>query len=67
MNKTGECPKCHAFEVVRVPESTQNPRVGVGGLQSVPVVLYVCCGCGYVEHWIDDARDLPRVAAAHGD
>ena len=66
MNKTGECPKCHAFQVVRVPETPQNQRVGVGGLGSVPVVLYVCCACGYVEHWIDEQRDLSKVARVYG-
>lgn len=66
MNKTGECPKCHEFQVVRAPATPQDLRVPIGGLASVPIALYICCSCGYVEQWIDDERDLPRVAKAHG-
>jgi len=67
MNKTGECPKCHEFQAVRVPEAVNNLRVPVGGIASVPVVLYVCCACGYVEQWIDEAQDLAKVAKLYGD
>lgn len=67
MNKTGQCTKCDAFEAVRVPGGQSRPRIGTGPLSSVKVVLYVCCACGYVEHWIDDTKALPHVAKHYGD
>lgn len=62
------CPKCGSRHIVRVPD---NPGRHASGnniyttrttlLGKVPVIRYVCCGCGYVENWVETRRDLEKL------
>ena len=62
------CPKCGSREIVRIPD---NPRRHASGnniyttratlLGKIPVIRYVCCGCGYTENWVETRRDLEKL------
>lgn len=62
------CPKCGSRDIVRVPD---NPRRHASGnniytstltlLGKIPVIRYVCCGCGYVENWVETQKELTAI------
>lgn len=62
------CPKCGSRKIVRIPD---NPRRHASGnniyttqatlLGKIPVIRYVCCGCGYTENWVETRRDLEKL------
>jgi hypothetical protein len=66
------CPKCHATNIVRVPGgpggygSGNYIAVGFWLTSAVPVTRYVCLGCGFIEEWVDNPRDLARLADKYG-
>ena len=35
-------------------------------LGKVPVIRYVCCGCGYVENWVDSPMELVQIHQTYG-
>lgn len=65
------CPKCGSRHIVRVPD---NPRRHASGsniyttratlLGKIPVIRYVCRGCGYTENWVETRRELEQIAKA---
>lgn len=71
MKNGNACPKCGSHAVIRVPD---NPRRHASGnniyttratlLGKVPVIRYVCCGCGYVENWVETRGDLEKLREA---
>lgn len=71
MKNTHVCPKCGGGDIVRVPD---NPSRHASGnniyttratlLGKIPVIRYVCCGCGYVENWVEGAPDREKIRAA---
>lgn len=73
MKNGNACPKCGSRQIVRVPDS---PRRHASGnniyttratlLGKVPVIRYVCCGCGYVENWVETRRELKELEEAFG-
>ncbi len=63
--RNGQCPKCESVEV-HVASTIRNEFVvplGVSSLVGSATNLYVCVRCGYVEIYIQDAADLPKIAA----
>ena len=59
------CPKCGSRHIVRVPD---DPRRHASGnntratlLGKIPVIRYVCCGCGYTENWVENRLDLKTI------
>ena len=68
MKNGNVCPKCGSRHIVRVPD---NPRRHASGnniyttqatlLGKIPVIRYVCCGCGYTENWVETRRDLEKL------
>ena len=32
----------------------------------IPVIRYVCCNCGYVENWVEDAQELDEIKKTFG-
>ena len=33
----------------------------------IPVIRYVCCGCGYVENWVESPMELVQLHQTFGD
>ena len=63
--KSGRCPKCESQEVHAVTTIRNNFVVPLGMMSVVgsATKLYVCVQCGYVEIYILDGADLPKIAA----
>ena len=55
MKRTNTCPKCGGHEILRVKDTggDYTNALLMGFLSMVYVPRYVCCGCGYVEEWVD--------------
>lgn len=72
MKRTGICPKCGSRDLVRVPDDAHRYLANsicitrLVTVERVPVGRYVCCGCGYVENWVETRRDLERIKEAFG-
>ena len=32
----------------------------------IPVIRYVCCGCGYVENWVESPIELVQIHQTYG-
>jgi hypothetical protein len=66
MKKTNECPKCgsHDIRVFQdgINEGASYICLGITILSSARLDRYVCCSCGYVEHWAreDDLSKLKK-------
>ena len=73
MKHAGLCPKCGSRDIVRVPD---NPYRHASGnniyttkatlLGKIPVIRYVCCGCGYVENWVEHPGELSDIRHTFG-
>lgn len=72
MKNTHICPKCGSRDIVRVPDSAHRYLANSicitkpVTVERIPVARYVCCGCGYVENWVEDRGELARVKRAFG-
>ena len=67
------CPKCHSENIVRVPDhparhasgnNIYTTRMTLFG--KIPVIRYVCCNCGYVENWVENAQELDEIKKTFG-
>lgn len=73
MRNANACPKCGSRRIVRVPD---DPRRHASGnniyttratlLGKIPVIRYVCRDCGYVENWVEERRELEKLAERFG-
>lgn len=58
------CPKCGSEDVVYVRHDYTRAGPGIPTQEfefgNVPEERYVCCNCGYVEHWIDQETFVQR-------
>jgi hypothetical protein len=59
--KDGICPKCEAKEV-HVYSSSTEVSVKLSTFGSAGLVYYICTNCGYVELFVEDKENLPRIA-----
>jgi predicted nucleic-acid-binding Zn-ribbon protein len=61
--KYGQCPKCESEEV-HVVSTIRNDIIIPLGVFSVGSAtnLYVCVECGYIEIYVQDKTDLPKIA-----
>ncbi len=73
MKNTNICPKCGSRDIVRVPDNQMRYSSGnniytstVTLAKKVPVIRYVCCGCGYVENWVESERGLKEIKKRFG-
>ena len=73
MKNSSCCPKCHSENIVRVPDhparhasgnNIYTTRMTLFG--KIPVIRYVCCNCGYVENWVEDAQELDEIKKTFG-
>jgi predicted nucleic-acid-binding Zn-ribbon protein len=60
--KDGICVKCGAKEVHVVDGNRTGIEIALGWASKTFVSLYVCAKCGYVESFVEDLADLPRIA-----
>ena len=61
--KTGTCPKCDGKAIHRVDGNRFGPDITLGGMSKAFLNAYVCVACGYVELYVEDPADLPKIAA----
>jgi len=62
--KNGHCPKCDSNNV-HVVNSMRNQIVvplGILSMVGSATSLYVCVQCGYLELYVQDPTDLPKIA-----
>lgn len=67
MKNTKCCPKCHSKDIVRVPDNAHRYLshsiviTRAITVDRIPVVRYVCCGCGYIESWVENSTDIDKL------
>lgn len=73
MKNTGRCPKCGSRDVVRVPDHPNRHASGNNIytssftlMKKIPVIRYVCCGCGYTENWVEKAQEQEEIRNTFG-
>lgn len=73
MKNTGHCPKCGSNDIVRVPDNSNRYSSGNNIYTStltlakkIPVIRYVCCGCGYAENWVEQRHELNEIRSKFG-
>lgn len=72
MKNTDTCPKCGSRDIVRVPDDAHRYLANsicitkLVTVERIPVARYVCCGCGYVENWVETRGELDRIKGAFG-
>lgn len=73
MKNIHRCPKCGAGDIVRIPDNPGRYSSGNNIYTStftlagkIPVIRYVCCGCGYVENWVEQAREREKLRRVFG-
>jgi RNase P subunit RPR2 len=60
--KDGICPKCAAREIHVYNGSGVEMGIRLGTFKSATVVNYICTNCGFVELFVENQEDLPRIA-----
>lgn len=60
--KNGICPKCEAREVHLYADAAIEMAVYLGYFKSAGLKYYICTQCGYVELFVENKEDLPRIA-----
>lgn len=60
--KDGICPKCQAKEVHFYTNTPAEISINLGFLRHAGLVYYICTNCGYVELYVEDKYDLPKIA-----
>lgn len=72
MKTTNQCPKCGGKDIIRVPDSAHRYLANsicvtrLVFVERIPVARYVCCGCGYVENWVEHQQERDAVKKAWG-
>lgn len=67
MKNTHICPKCGSHNIVRVPDDAHRYLANsicitkAVTVERIPVARFVCCGCGYVENWVETQRELAKI------
>ncbi len=71
MKNTGICPKCGSRRIARVPDRPGRYASGNNIYTTsltlagkIPVIRYVCCGCGYAEGWVENPAEREKIAGA---
>ena len=73
MKNSMRCPKCGSKNIVRISDNPARYSSGnniylsrLTLARKIPVIRYVCCGCGYVENWIEAESGLREIERAIG-
>jgi len=74
MRRTKLCPKCGSREIAIIPGSARGAfgtgnhiPIGATIFSAVKVSRYLCGGCGFIEEWVDDPKDVEKVKMAYGE
>jgi predicted nucleic-acid-binding Zn-ribbon protein len=59
--KDGICPKCGEQEVYESNDDLHNVNLPVRIFSRTALRLYVCAACGYLEEYVQNAKDLSGV------
>ncbi|HEY8561815.1 MAG TPA: hypothetical protein VIL74_15675 [Pyrinomonadaceae bacterium] len=59
--KDGICPKCGEREVYVSNDDLHNVSSPVKIWSRTALKLYVCAGCGYLEEYVQNAKDLAGI------
>ena len=73
MKESRTCPKCGSHKIVRIPDQPRRHASGnniytsqITLLGKIPVIRYVCCGCGYTENWVESPGELLKIEETFG-
>ncbi|MGI6181981.1 MAG: hypothetical protein ACOYIE_07885 [Agathobaculum sp.] len=73
MKNTRTCPKCGGRDIIRVPDHPYRHASGnniyttkMTLFGKIPVIRYVCGGCGYVENWVEGSGERNALRRAFG-
>lgn len=68
MKNNSVCPKCGSDKILAIGGGSVDSEESLpaGMLTRVPVAIYVCGRCGFIEHWIANGRDLKSLIDYHG-
>lgn len=67
MKHTGICPKCSGQDILYIHgiqeagEIGNNIYTGITSLTQSPVGRCLCESCGYIEEWLDNLHDIPKI------
>jgi predicted nucleic-acid-binding Zn-ribbon protein len=63
--KDGICPKCEEREVHVFTGTGAELSIRLGAFSGASVIYYICANCGYVELFVENKADLPKIAAKY--
>ena len=72
MKRTHKCPKCGSTDIAFVPDNAHRYLANsicvtkAAWVKRIPVARYVCCGCGYVENWVENSSGIEDIRRAFG-
>ena len=67
MKNTKKCPKCTSKRILRIPplkgDSHNMIMVKLGWMKFLRIypAKYLCEGCGYIEEWVENKKDLTTI------
>ena len=73
MRRTKLCPKCGSRDIAIIPGSAgalgtgNHIALGCTIFGAVTVSRYLCGGCGFIEEWVDDPKDIEKVKRTYGE
>jgi predicted nucleic-acid-binding Zn-ribbon protein len=59
--RNGICPKCQGQEIYKVSRFGAHGNIDLGLVQTAPLTHLICTDCGYVELYILELSQLPKV------
>jgi predicted nucleic-acid-binding Zn-ribbon protein len=60
--RNGQCPKCNAHEVHLMDGPYELVSVPLSTFSKALMKSYFCVRCGYLELYVRDESDLPKIA-----
>lgn len=58
------CLKCNSKNIVEVDAGLREQQltaIKVDALSLIPVTRYVCCDCGFIEHYVENVKDIQKI------
>lgn len=60
--KDGICPKCNQKEVHFYLNTAAELSINLSFFGSAGLIYYICTNCGYLELFVEDKENLPKIA-----
>lgn len=71
MKNKNTCPKCGSREICRIPGWVgaygSGNNIPVSFFGKAKVARYLCRNCGYTEEWVEERKDIERLAKKYGE